>query len=292
MLKKNNTILYLMLAPALIYLVVFKVIPIIGMRLAFYDYSILGSDVFVGLKYFKELFSGPTFTNVLINTVIISTLKMVIITPIPIMLTLIYNQLRSQGYLKFVQTVSYLPHLLSWVIIAGIFGSILSYDGLVNSLRGVIGLSPIDFLTSKEYIRSVLVASEMWRSVGWDTIIYMAAVMKINVSLYEAAKIDGAGNITQMIKITLPHLIPIIITMFILNIGFFLSAGVDQSLNFMNESVISKIDIIDTYVYRVGILNAQYSLATAASLIKGVVGALLVLSSHFTLKKITGKGVW
>lgn len=292
MLKKNNSVLYLMLAPAVIYLVIFKVIPIFGMKLAFYDYSILGSDVFVGLKYFKELFSSPTFTNVLINTIIISTLKMVIITPIPILLTLIYNQLRSQGYLKFVQTVSYLPHLLSWVIIAGIFGSILSYDGLVNSLRGIIGLSPVDFLTSKEHIRSVLVASEMWRSVGWDTIIYMAAVLKINMSLYEAARIDGAGNLTQMIKITLPHLVPIIITMFILNIGFFLSAGVDQSMNFMNESVMSKIDIIDTYVYRVGILNAQYSLATAASLIKGVVGAILVLGSHFTLKKITGKGVW
>lgn len=292
MLKKNNTILYLMLAPAVMYLIAFKVIPIFGMKLAFYDYSILGNDVFVGLKYFKELFSGPTFTNVLVNTVIISTLKMVIITPIPIMLTLVYNQLRSQGYLKFIQTVSYLPHLLSWVIIAGIFGSILSFDGLVNSLRGIIGLSPIDFLTSKEHIRSVLVASEMWRSVGWDTIIYMAAALKINISLYEAARIDGAGNLTQMIKITLPHLIPIVITMFILNIGFFLSAGVDQSMNFMNESVMSKIDIIDTYVYRVGILNAQYSLATAASLIKGVVGAILVLVSHFSLKKLTGKGVW
>lgn len=290
--KQNNIILYFMLIPAIAYLVVFKVIPIIEMKLAFYDYSILGSDTFVGLKYFKELFSGPTFKNVLINTIIISTLKMVIITPIPILLTLIYNQLRSQGYLKFVQTVSYLPHLLSWVIIAGIFGSILSYDGLVNAMIGAIGLSPIDFLTSKEHIRSVLVASEMWRSVGWDTIIYMAAVLKINVSLYEAAQIDGAGNLTQMFKITLPHLMPIIITMFILNIGFFMSAGVDQSLNFMNESVISKIDIIDTYVYRIGILNAQYSLATAASLIKGVVGALLVLGSHLSLKKLTGKGVW
>jgi len=147
-------------------------------------------------------------------------------------------------------------------------------------------------MTSKDQIRWVLVFSEMWRSAGWDSIIYLAAIMKISPSLYEAARMDGASGLQQMRYITLPEMSNTIITVFILNLGFFMNAGFDQVFNFMNDSVISVVDILDTYVYRIGILNGQYAYATAASLFKGVIGVVLIFGTHFLAKRLTGKGVW
>lgn len=147
-------------------------------------------------------------------------------------------------------------------------------------------------MTSKDHIRWVLVFSEMWRSAGWDSIIYLAAIMKISPSLYEAARIDGASTLQQMRFITFPQLLSTVVVVFILNLGFFLNAGFDQVFNMINDSTISKIDILDTYVYRIGILNGQYAYATAASLFKGVIGVVLILSTHFISKRLTGKGVW
>jgi putative aldouronate transport system permease protein len=165
-------------------------------------------------------------------------------------------------------------------------------DGGVNTLRNFFQLPSLDFMTSKDHIRWVLVFSEMWRSAGWDSIIYLAAIMKISPSLYEAARIDGASRLQQMRFITIPELYGTIITVFILNLGFFMNAGFDQVFNLINDSVISVIDILDTYVYRIGILNGQYAYATAASLFKGVIGVVLILSTHFIAKRISGKGVW
>jgi putative aldouronate transport system permease protein len=290
---KQDWVLYLMLFPALLYFVVFHVIPLIGMKLAFQDYRIIGDNVWVGLKHFNVLFSSPAFYDVLKNTIIISTMKIIFVFPIPIILSLLINEVRNSFYRKYIQSVIYLPHFLSWVVIAGIWISFLSpVDGGVNIIRNFFQLPSLDFMTSKDHIRWVLVFSEMWRSAGWDSIIYLAAIMKISPSLYESAMIDGASRLQQMYYITLPELAPTVVTVFILNLGFFMNAGFDQVFNLMNDSVISVIDILDTYVYRIGILNGQYSLATAASLFKGVIGVVLILSTHFISKRLTGKGVW
>lgn len=281
-----------MLLPGIIFFVIFHVIPIIGMKLAFQDYRIIGENIWVGLKHFKILFSSPAFIDVLKNTVIISSMKIIFIFPIPIILALMVNEVRNGPYRKYVQSVSYLPHFLSWVVIAGIWISFLSPNGGINIIREFFQLPSLDFMTSKEHIRWVLVFSEMWRSAGWDSILYIAAIMKISPQLYEAAKLDGANTLQQMRYITLPAMASTVITVFILNLGFFMNAGFDQVFNLMNDSVISKVDILDTYVYRIGLLNGQYAYATAASLFKGVIGLVLILSTNFLSKRFTGKGVW
>lgn len=290
---RKDWVLYAMLFPAILYFVIFHVVPLIGMKLAFQDYRILGDHVWVGWKHFEALFSSPAFFDVLKNTMIISTMKMIFVFPIPIILSLLINEVMNGRYRKYVQSIVYLPHFLSWVVIAGVWISLLGpEDGAVNVMRNFFQLPSLDYMTSKDHIRWVLVFSEMWRSAGWDSIIYLAAIMKISPSLYEAAKIDGASTFQQMRFITLPELSATIVTVFILNLGFFMNAGFDQVFNLINDSVISKIDILDTYVYRIGIMNGQYAFATAASLFKGVIGVILVLGTHFISKRISGKGVW
>ena len=290
---RQDWVLYAMLSLPLLYFFIFHIIPLYGMKLAFQDYRILGDHVWVGWKHFKTLFSSPAFTSVLQNTIIISLMKIVFVFPIPIMLSLLINEVRSSKYRKYVQSVVYLPHFLSWVVIAGIWISLLNpAEGGVNLIANFFQLPSVDYMTSKEHIRWVLVFSEIWRSAGWDSIIYLAAIMKISPGLYEAAKIDGATRLQQMRFITLPHLYSTVVTVFILNLGFFMNAGFDQVFNFMNDSIISVVDILDTYVYRIGIGNGQFAYATAASLFKGVIGIILILGTHFISKRFSGKGVW
>ncbi|WP_397386569.1 ABC transporter permease [Paenibacillus roseipurpureus] len=285
--------LYFMLLPGLLYFIIFHVWPIIGMKLAFYDFRIMGNNVFVGLKYFRELFSTPIFTQVIANTLIISAMKMFLIFPIPIIFALMLNEFMNGKFRKTVQVVSYLPHFLSWVVIAGIWFEFLSKStGAVNALIQLFGFPAHDFLTDKDSIRWVLVASEAWRNIGWDSIIFLAAILGINQSLYEAAYVDGASRWHIVTRVVLPHLYVPMVTIFILNVGFIMNAGLDQVLNFTNDSVNSQIDIIDTYVYRVGLINGQYSFATAANLFKSAIGVTLVLSTHFISKKLTSKGAW
>ena len=265
--KKNKTlqhmwkdrVLYLMLAPTLIYFLIFRVWPIINMRLAFCNYRAKGPWEFAGLKYFDMIFKSSTFMEILRNTLIIS----------------------------------YMPHFLSWVVIAGIWISMLSVSGgAVNQIMGWFGLDAVDFMTNKGTIRWVLFFSEGWRSLGWDSIVYFTAILAISPDLYEAATVDGAKRIDIIRYIILPALVVPMTTMFILNLGFFMTAGFDQVFNFTNQSVNSVIDILDTYVYRIGLESGQYSLATAVALIKGIVGVFLVLVTHLVSKKVTGKGVW
>lgn len=290
---KHEWILYIMLLLPLSYFVIFHVIPLIGMKLAFQDYRIVGDNVWVGMKHFDILFSSPAFLSVLQNTIIISCMKVIFVFPIPIVLSLLVNEVRSSKYRKYIQSVIYLPHFLSWVVIAGIWISLLNpQTGGINQLANFFQIPSMDYMTSKDHIRWVFVISEIWRSAGWDSIIYLAAIMKISPGLYEAAKIDGANRVQQMTYITLPHLYSTIVTVFILNLGFFMNAGFDQVFNMMNDSVISVVDILDTYVYRIGIVNGQFAYATAASLFKGVIGIILILGTHFISKRISGKGVW
>ena len=290
---KKDKVLYLILLPTLIYFFIFHVIPIIGMKLAFYDYRIIGDNVFTGFKYFKQLFSTPVFFQILKNTLIISAMKIFLFFPLPILYAIMLNEFKAGPFRKGIQIISYLPHFLSWVVIAGIWFEFLSPStGILNGILSGLGMGKVDLLTDKGGIRWVLLASESWRSIGWDSIVYLTAILGIDPTLYEAARIDGAGRFQIVKNIILPALAVTMITVLILNIGFFMNAGLDQVLNFTNAAVNSKIDIIDTYVYRIGLQNSQYSLATAANLFKGVIGTLLIVSTHLLSKRLTGKGAW
>lgn len=290
---RQEGFLLVLLVPALVYFSVYHLVPMAGMSLAFQDFRIVGPSKFVGLKHFKMLFSSPAFFDVLKNTLIISTMKIILFFPLPLLFALMVNELRSVLLRKFVQATAYLPHFLSWVVIAGVWISFLSpSSGGANQARGLVGLPPVDYMTSKSAIRWVLFASETWRSLGWDSIIYLAALMRINPNLYESADMDGAGALQKAWYITLPELAPTMITVLILNLGFFMSAGFDQVFNMMNDSVISAVDILDTYIYRIGLLNMQYSFSTAANLFKGLIGLVLILGTHSAAKRVTGKGLW
>ncbi|MBF4692783.1 ABC transporter permease [Fusibacter ferrireducens] len=290
---KKDWMLYLILAPTLAYFIIFRLWPIIGMRLAFYNYKARSPWTFAGLKYFSMIVKSPAFLDIVKNTLIISFMKFIILFPFFVLFAILLNELRVSGFRKYVQVVSYMPHFLSWVVIAGIWIAALSVtNGSVNQILNIFNLPSIDFMTDKSKIRWILMLSEAWRSIGWDSIFYYTAIIGISPSLFEAAEIDGANRLNIIRHIILPALITPIVTMFILNLGFFLNAGFDQVLNFSNDAVLSVVDILDTYIYRVGIQNAQYSLSTAVSLIKGVVGVFLVLGTHLISKKVTGKGVW
>lgn len=289
----RDKVLYLMLAPTLIYFIIFRVLPIINMRLVFYNYKVRGNWTFAGLKYFKMVFKSPISMVILKNTLIISFMKYILLFPFFVIFAILLNEIRSSKFKKYVQIVSYLPHFLSWVVIAGIWISVLSANnGAVNQIIKYFGMNSVDFMTDKNSIRWVLFFSEGWRSLGWDSIVYITVMLGISNDLYEAAKIDGADRINIIRYIILPALIAPMTTMFILNLGFFMSAGFDQVFNFTNQSVNSVIDILDTYIYRIGLEQGQYSLATTVSLVKGIVGVFLVLSTHLVSKKLTGKGVW
>jgi putative aldouronate transport system permease protein len=284
---------YLMLLPGLLYFGIFHYFPIWQAKLAFEDFRIIGPNVWVGLKHFQTLFASPVFLNVLFNTLLISAMKIVFVFPVPIFLALMINEVRGSNLRRFVQSAIYLPHFLSWVVIAGVFIAALSpSDGVVNEVRGWVGLAPEAFMTQSGSIRWVIVFSEIWRSAGWDSLLYFAAIMAIDPQLYDAAEMDGANRWQKIIFVTLPGITPTIATLFILNVGLFMSAGFDQVFNLSNDAIRDQIDIVDTYVYRLGMQSGQFSLATAAGLFKGIIGMTLIVAAHNLSKRLTGKGVW
>ena len=284
---------YLMMSPGVIYFALFHFMPIWEAKLAFEDFRIIGDNTWVGFKHYETLFSSPIFMQVLLNTLIISGMKMLFVFPVPIFLALMINEVRGTGLRKFIQSAIYLPHFLSWVVIAGIFIAALSpSNGAVNDIRGMFGLESVPFMTDSGSIRWVLVFSEIWRSAGWDSLLYFAAIMAIDPQLYDAAEMDGANRWQKIINVTIPGIIPTIATLFILNVGLFLNAGFDQVFNLANDAIRDRIDIIDTYVYRIGLQTGQFSLATAAGLFKGVIGLVMIIAAHNFSKKLTGKGVW
>ena len=285
-------VLYAMLLPTIVFFVIFRVWPIWNMRLAFFTYKAKTAWEWAGLKYFQQIFATPQFGNILKNTLIISFMKYVLLFPFFVIFAILLSEMRMHRCRKVVQVISYLPHFLGWVVIAGIWINFLSYDGAVSEILSWFGVSPSNHMTNRNSIRWILFLSEGWRSMGWDSIIYYTTIIGISPSLYEAAEMDGATRLQVIRHIVLPALLAPMSTMFILNLGYFMSAGFDQVLNFSNAAVQNTIDILDTSIYRVGIQNGQYSLASAVGLFKGVVGMVLVLCTHVTSKKLTGEGVW
>ena len=290
--------LVLMFLPVLVYFLVFRYLPMYGITLAFKKFNlglgILGSP-WVGLDNFTTLFRTQTFLRAVRNTVIISLQRLIFSFPMPIILALLLNEVRHLRFKKIVQTVSYLPHFLSWVILAGMFLQLLSPStGPVNHIltQWFGRQDPIFFLGDNTYFRGTLIVTDIWKGMGWGSVLYLATISGIDTSLYEAAVMDGASRLQRMWYITMPSLVPTISILLILNVGGILDAGFDQIFNMYNEAVYETADIIDTYVYRVGLGQMRYSLGTAVGLFKNVIGFILVIVTNRISRRISGNGVW
>lgn len=292
----KNYDLYLLLIPGLIALIIFKYVPMYGVAIAFQDFNIfkgISGSQWVGLSNFMKLFGSEEFYRVFSNTLLISLYKLVLLFPLPIFIAIVLNEIKSMAYKKTVQTIIYLPHFISWVVVAGLFTNILSpTNGLINNMIESFGGKPIPFLMSKEWFRSVLVITDGWKGMGWGAIIYIAAIAGIDQELYEAAYLDGAGRIKQIIYITIPGIASTIILMLILRLGHILEVGTEQVLMLYNPTVYEVGDVIGTYVYRMGIGKMDYSFSTAVGLFNSVVGYILIISGNYLSRKILSKGIW
>ncbi len=286
--------MYLMLIPALAFLILFKYLPMWGIRIAFQDFNIFdpnGSE-WVGFLNFQKLFASKDFLTVLRNTLIISFAKILILFPMGVIVALILNEVHSLWYKKTVQTIIYIPHFFSWIVVAGIFTSILSTtNGLLNQLIELLGGEAVNFITPA-WFRSVIVFSAGWKEVGWNAIVFIAAIAGVGQEMYEAARIDGAGRLRQIWSITLPSIMPTIILMFILRIGSIMNAGTEQILAMYNPVVYNVGDVIGTYVYRIGLGKMDYSFSTAVGLFESLVGFLLVMTGNWLSRRTVGSSIW
>lgn len=286
--------LYLMMLPGLLYFAVYKYLPMWGIQIAFKDYAIrkgiAGSPWKEPLiHWFTYFFKSPASGQVLSNTLILSFSKLFVCMLPPLVFALALSECRFKGYCRVIQTISYLPHFLSWVIVYGICVAMLSEStGIVNVNLRKMGLTTIPFLTSNSYFRSVLIGSELWKDIGWSSIVYLAAIMGIDTAMYEAATIDGCGRFRQILHITLPSLGKIFVVLLITRVGNILDAGFNQVYVFMNERVQSTAEIIDTWVYTQGLGKMKYSLSTAVGLMKSVLSCFLVLGTNAIARRWEG----
>lgn len=288
--------LFLLLLPVIAYFVVFHYVPMYGVLIAFEDFlprsGILGSE-WVGLQNFQKMFSGLYFWPVFRNTLIISFLKLIVGFPMPIILALLLNEVSCGWFKKSVQTITYLPHFIGWVVLAGIVQQVLSPStGVLNYVITALGGEPIFFMGSTKWFRPVVVLSSIWRNCGWDSIIYLAATSGIDPTMYEAANLDGATRFQKIWYVTLPGLIPTITIMLIFALGGVMNDDFDQLYNMLNAKVLSVGDVIGTYTYRVGLQQMNYSYATSVGLFKNVIALLLVSLSNLFSKKISGSSLW
>ncbi|MFL6563273.1 MAG: ABC transporter permease, partial [Bacillus sp. (in: firmicutes)] len=263
-----------MIFPGVLYFLIFKYLPMAGLIIAFQDYQpflgILGSP-WVGLKHFIRLFTEPTFFMLLKNTLILFALNLVIFFPLPIIVALMLNEVKNRYFKAGIQTLIYIPHFMSWVIIVSISFIFLNVDGgIINEFLALIGLEKISFLTAPDWTRTVYIAQIIWKELGWSTIIYLAAITAVDTQLYEAAEIDGASRLRKTWHVTLPAIRPIIITLLILKIGSTLDLGFEHMYLLLNSLNRSVAEIFDTYIYTAGLKNGQLSFSTAVGLFKGL----------------------
>ncbi len=285
-LKNGNWVLYLMLVPALILVLIFAYIPMYGVVIAFQNFNpalgLFGNQEWCGWDNFKALFDLPNTWHVIWNTIYLASMKMILGMIAAVVVSLLINEVKRSWYKRYVQTLIYLPNFLSWVILSGIFISIFSpQDGIVNNVIVALGGEKIFFLGDNKWFPRILIATDVWKNFGFGTIVYLASISSIDPQLYEAADIDGANRLQKMWFITLPGMKMIIVLMTILNLGNVLNAGFDQVFNMYSSIVMESGDILDTFVYRLGIGEAQYSIATAAGLFKSAVSLLLISVSYF-----------
>jgi len=292
----RNLDLYLLLVPGLLLTLLFKYAPMYGIVIAFQEYNIfdgISGSEWVGLEQFRKLMESAEFLQVFANTLLISVYKIVLLFPIPILIALLLNEIRFTAFKRTIQTIIYMPHFLSWVIISGLFMTILSSsDGPVNSVIRWFGGEPIKFFMDNSVFRSVIVFTAGWKEIGWNAIIFIAALASIEQEQYEAASIDGASRLRQMWHISLPGLLPTIVLMLILRLGIVLDAGTEQILTMYNPTVYASGDVIGTFVYRTGLGKMDYSFSTAVGLFNSVVGFILVVSGNWLSKKLLNRGIW
>jgi len=293
---KRDKYLYLLLLPGIICLFIFRYIPMYGVVIAFKEYNIfagIANSPWVGFLQFERLFRNPEFSRILRNTILISAYKLLWGFPAPIILALLLNELKNQRFKKFTQTVLYLPHFISWVIFAGIIVAFLNpTTGVINDIISYFGGRKIDFLANKRMFRSILVITDLYKGVGWGTIVYLAAISNIDPTLYEAAIVDGANRFRQMWHITLPSIRSVVVILLILSLGNILNAGFEQIFLLYNPLVYEVADIIDTFVYRRGLVESNYSLGAAAGLFKNVVALILIWSANHIVKSFGEDGLW
>ncbi|NIK70381.1 MULTISPECIES: ABC transporter permease subunit [unclassified Paenibacillus] len=286
---------YLMIMPAVVLLLLFSYVPMAGIQVAFKDFHIgytIWNSPWTGFENFAFL-QDSQFWLVVKNTVYIALLKFVFGFPAPIILALMINEVSRGGFKRFVQSVSYLPHFFSWIVVAYILQSLLTLDnGLVNQLIVSLGGDPVFFLGSTEWFRPMIVASGLWKEVGWNTILYLAAITSIDPQLYEAAKVEGAGRLAQIRHITFPGILPTISIVLILSMPSLIAVGMDQIYPLMNPANQPVADVLDTYILRSGLQQGYFGSATAVGLLSSVISLLLVLSTNQISRRINGEGLW
>jgi putative aldouronate transport system permease protein len=288
--------LYLFLLIPMAYYIVFKYFPMYGATIAFKDYRIglgfMGSK-WVGLKNFERLFRAPVFYTIFKNTLLLNLYSLVVGFPVPIIIAILLNEIRNVHYKRVIQSILYLPHFISWVVLGGIFVQILSPStGVVNLMLKALGITPVYFMIHDFWWVVMFVISGIWQGAGWGSIIYLAAISGIDPQLYEAARIDGAGKLAQVWHITLPGIKSTIAIMLILRLGGMMDVGFEHIYNLMNSAVYSVSDVISTYVYRTGILGNQYSYTTAIGLFQSVISLVLVVTANTITRKIGENSLW
>ncbi len=293
---KRKKYLYIMLIPGVFYFLIFHYVPMYGVLIAFKDFSfkkgILGSD-WIGLENFRYMFQLDNFYTVFKNSISLSLLRIVFTFPIPILLALLMNDIKNARYQKFLQTLFYLPHFVSWVVIGSILVNFLSpVNGVINNIIRMLGGEPIFFLAENKYFSPIVVITSIWKDAGWGTIIYLAAITGISGEMYEAAKIDGANKIKCLLYITLPCIKSTIVTMLILRLGSIMNNGFEQIFILQNARNLSVSEVFETYTYRLGLLNGRYSFATTVGLFTSVVGIIFLLASNMISKKLGEEGLW
>ena len=275
--------LHLMILPGLLFILIFKYLPLGGITIAFKEFlpgkGIWGSP-WVGLENFEYMLALPDTKRVMWNTLFIAAAKILINFPVPIIISILLNEVKNHRFKRSVQTIIYLPYFISWVILAGIIQDLFAKEGLINQFLGIFGAEPVFFLGNKYAFLGVLIGTDVWKNFGYNTVVYLAAITGIDETLYEAAKIDGANRFQQIWNVTLPGIAPIVVLMMILNLGNVLNAGFEQIFNLYNPLVYETADIIDTFVYRISLVEANYSLGTAVGLLKSVVSFILIVTSY------------
>lgn len=292
---KKNKVKYFMISFIVLYYILFYYLPLYGSLIAFQDFSprlgFLGSD-WVGLKHFKDFISGNSFFRVLKNTFLLSGLDILIGFPLPIIFALLLNEIRSKAFKKTIQTVSYMPHFISLVIVCGMIKNFCGYDGLINDCIELFGGERLSILQSIPAFKYVYVLSNVWQQLGWNSIIYIAALGGINAELYEAAKIDGANRFKQTIHVTIPGIMGTIMIMLIMRIGQVLSVGYEKVLLLYNPTIYDSADVISTYIYRKGLVELNWSFSSAVGLFNSVVNFVFLIAANTLSKKTTEVGLW
>ncbi|WP_083442511.1 sugar ABC transporter permease [Paenibacillus sp. IHB B 3415] len=292
---KLNRLLYIMMIPVILYYVVFHYAPMYGAIIAFKDFSpmkgIIGSD-WVGIQHFRDFFSSYYFWRILSNTVIISVYSILFMFPAPIILALLINEVRNQSFKRIVQTFSYMPYFISLVVICGIITDFTNSNGVINTLFSWLGYDGTAMLQKPGLFRPVYILSEIWQKIGWESIIYIAALAGIDQEQYEAARIDGASRLKQMLHITLPGILPTITIMFILRMGNMLNVGFEKIILLYNPVTYETADVISSFVYRKGLLEFGWSYSSAVGLFNSVVNLILLISANYISRRVNKTSLW